>query len=136
MLRHICAFLCNWPFFQFEYDAADAINHNIITQSPCLLTKSRPIYSQVPHHSLHALQDIKAREEGKPEKDVGLEALTYIGASLSLIGLTLTVLTLLASKYVGNLNPYMIVHISIASYTGFYHLQYGALGTKCYNVVV
>jgi len=44
------------------------------------------------------LQDIRARTGGPVTQDVGLEALTYVGAVLSMIGLVLTAIALVGSK--------------------------------------
>lgn len=43
-------------------------------------------------------QDIDAREDEKPEDDVVLDALSYIAATLSVIGLLLSIFTLLGAK--------------------------------------
>ena len=44
------------------------------------------------------LQDVDAREKNVPEDDVALEALTYVGATLSIVGLLLSIFTLLGAK--------------------------------------
>ena len=45
-------------------------------------------------------QDIRARVEEEATDELGLTILTYIGAGLSILGLLLTIVTLLGSEYV------------------------------------
>ena len=43
-------------------------------------------------------QNIDAREKGKDEEDIGISILSYIGVSLSITGIIISLITLIGAK--------------------------------------
>lgn len=68
---------------------------------PCILSESWYCYMSGQFQCSAVcgiMQDIDARQKGDPGDDVVLEALTYYGTTLSVIGLFLTIFTLWGSR--------------------------------------